>query len=285
MSITDFRVRLPQELRPPEGERPPEYTAQYDSVLGVSATRDRDLEELCQDMREAGIDRAVVHAEYELGDPADALNEAVAALVDEQPDRFTGFGTVSLEHLRPMRVVAQTRRARDLGLVGINIQPSFFGMPIDEANLYPLYATASELGMIVAVHTGVNYTSTFPIANDHPLQLDRVACAFPELPLVACHAGWPWVAELAAVMRKHQTVYAEFGGLAPVYVGGDDTGWSPMRRLMDSVLARQVLFGTDWPVFPMERAVREWEQMTLKDSTRRALFLDNASRLLASHAG
>lgn len=281
MTVIDFRVRLPQELRPPEPERPPEYTDQYDAVLGVSATRDRTLDQLRQDMADAGIGQAVVHAEYELGDPADALNEAVALLVASEGGVVAGFGTVSLERLRPMRTVAQARRAHSLGLAGISIQPSFFGMGIDDAGLYPLYATATELGLIVAVHTGVNYTSSFPIVNDHPLQLDRVACAFPGLRLVACHAGWPWVADLTAVMRKHPGVYAEFGGLAPRYVGADDTGWSPMRRLMDSVLAGQVLFGTDWPVFPMDRARREWEQMGLKDLTLRDLLGGNARRLLA----
>jgi uncharacterized protein len=76
-ATTDLRVRLPSELRPAAGP-PREHTEQYDAVLNVSATRDRTLAQLRADMAEAGVDRAVVHAEYEFGDPADELNEAVA---------------------------------------------------------------------------------------------------------------------------------------------------------------------------------------------------------------
>ena len=41
----------------------------------------------------------------------------------------------------------------------INIQPSFFGMPIDHPQLYPVYAKAAELGLGVGVHKSTNPTS------------------------------------------------------------------------------------------------------------------------------
>src|SRR6266480_5023414 len=135
MSIVDFRVRLPTELRPAV-VLPPEYVDQYDAVLGLEARRDMSLETLVAEMDAAGVSHAVVHAEYEYGDPADELNEAVGALVRRMPDRFTGYGTVSLAPLRVMRAVAQVARSAELGLRGINIQPSFFGIPIDHAQLY-----------------------------------------------------------------------------------------------------------------------------------------------------
>ena len=129
-----------------------------------------------------------------------------------------------------------------------------------DPRLYHAYARCEELGLIVCLHTGVNYTTVYPIANDHPLQLDEVACQFPDLVLVVCHAGWPWAAEMVTVMRKHPNVYADFGGLAPRCVDEDGTGWSVMRRFLNSLLAGQMLFATDWPVFPMSRALPEWRR-------------------------
>jgi uncharacterized protein len=283
MSIVDFRVRLPSELRPVVS-MPAEYVDQYDAVLGIEKRRDLTVDDLVAEMDGAGVSHAVVHAEYEYGDPADQLNEAVAALVARMPDRFSGYGTVSLAPLRVMRAVAQVARCAELGLRGINIQPSFFGMPIDHAQLYPIYAKASELGLGVGIHTGVNYTSHLPIKHDHPLQLDQLACDFPELLLVACHAGWPWGAELVAVARKHPNVYLEFGGLAPKYVGAPGAGWEVVFRFMNSLLSNQVLFGTDWPVFPMPRAIAEWRELALKPAVLDALLGANASRLLSRSA-
>src|SRR5450759_3706782 len=206
MSIVDFRVRLPTELRQTV-VLPPQYVDQYDAILGLEDRRDMSLETLIEEMDAAGVAHAVVHAEYEYGDPADELNEAVGTLVGEMPERFSGYGTVSLAPLRVMRAVRQVARVAELGLHGINIQSSFFGMAIDHPQLYPVYAKACELGLGVAVHTGVNYTSHLPIKHDHPLQLDQVACDFPDLILVACHAAWPWTTEMVAVARKHPNVY------------------------------------------------------------------------------
>jgi len=283
VSIIDFRVRLPTELRPAV-DMPPEYVDQYDAVLGLEARRNLTVDDLVAEMDAAGVTHAVVHAEYEVGDPADELNEAVAGLVVRMPERFSGWGTVSLSPMRVMRAVRQVSRVAELGLRGINMQPSFFDMPIDDARLYPIYAKAGELGLAVGVHTGINYTSHLPIRNDHPLQLDQVACDFPDLTLVACHAGWPWAAEMVAVARKHPNVYLEFGGLAPRYVGAAGTGWEVVFRFMNSLLAKQVLFGTDWPVFPMQRALEEWRGLGLKPAVLEALVSGNAERLLGRHA-
>ena len=247
--IVDARVRLPADLRDDLRNRPSELTEQYDAVLDLSSRSELTLKDLEAQMAAEGVARALMHAEYELGDPADALNDAVAALVKEKPDRFSGVGTVSLaQPLNIMRMVAQTARCRREGMVGISLQTAFFHMPITDRRLYPVYATACENDLVVFFHTGVNYGRTHPMGNDHPMLLDEVACDFPDLKIVACHAGWPWTAEMAAVARKHPTVYLEFGGLAPKYVAAQGTGWEVIHRFMNSLLHEQVLFGTDWPV-------------------------------------
>jgi predicted TIM-barrel fold metal-dependent hydrolase len=85
---------------------------------------------------------------------------------------------------------------------------------------------------------------------------------------------------MVAVARKHPNVYLEFGGLAPKYVGSAGTGWEVVFRFMNSLLSKQVLFGTDWPVFPMPRALEEWRTLGLKPAVLEALLGGNADRLL-----
>lgn len=278
-SVIDFRVRLPDELRPPQ-EVPKNLSEQYDVVLDTTAKARQTFDDLKAEMAANGVGHAVLHAEFEFGDPADALNETVARLVREDPDRFSGVGTFSVAPLEVMRALEQLAFCKEAGLIGVTAQPSFFHLPIDDRRLYPVYAKAAELGLLVCLHTGVNYGVTHPIRNDHPLMLDDVACDFPSLGLVACHAGWPWVAEMVAVARKHPNVYMEFGGLAPRYVGEPGTGWEVMRRFMNSLLSDQVLFGTDWPVIPQARALAEWRAMGLKPGVLAALLAGNAARLL-----
>ena len=277
--VIDFRVRLPLEFRPDDAF-PDDYRLQYDKVLNLSATRERTLEDLLSDLKTNGVSHAVLHAEYEVGEVADALNEAVAAVVHQHPLTFSGYGTISFENFKIPRALRQVQQVADLGLRGLALQPSFFDMAIDDRRLYPIYAKANELGLHVALHTGINYTVTYPISNDHPMQVDQVSCDFPDLVIIACHAGWPWVTEMVAVMRKHPNVYAEFGGLAPRYVCETGTGWEVMFRFMNSLLSGQVLLGTDWPVFPLERALSEWRSGGLRPEVLEALIGGNAARLL-----
>jgi predicted TIM-barrel fold metal-dependent hydrolase len=279
MTVIDFRVRLPQDLRSTE-ELPFEYRDQYDRVLDLTTKIQRSLSGLRADMDAASVDHAVVHAEYETGDPADALNESVAKLVSEDPAHFSGFGTISMERFSIRRALDQLVHIKELGLVGMGCQPSFVGMPIDDRRMYPIYVRAAELGLPVAVHTGINYTTHQPIKNDHPLQVDQVACDLPDVTIIACHAGWPWATDMVAVMRKHPRVFAEFGGLAPKYVLAQNTGWEVMHRFMNSVLSSQVLFGTDLPVYSMDAALREWRDGDLKPHVLDALLGGNAERLL-----
>jgi predicted TIM-barrel fold metal-dependent hydrolase len=284
MTVIDFRARLPHDLRPAE-ELPAEYRDQYDRVLDLTAKTQRTLADLRADMAAAGVDHAVVHAEYETGDPADALNESLAKLVADDSEHFSGFGTISMERFSIRRALDQLQHIKDLGLVGVGCQPSFVGMAIDDRRMYPIYARAGELGLPVAVHTGINYTTHQPIKNDHPLQVDQVACDLPDVTIIACHAGWPWATDMVAVMRKHPSVYAEFGGLAPKYVLAPNTGWEVMHRFMNSVLSEQVLFGTDWPVYQMDAALSEWRTGDLKPHVLEALTGGNAERLLARTPG
>lgn len=281
MEIVDARVRLPQELRRPvRGSSPALLHEQYDRILDLTGkTEAGTMAALLAALDDTGVSSAVLHAEYEDDAEASQLNEAVAAVVRDQPERFVGVGTVDLPPETPSRAARQVAAVAALGLVGVNVQPAFFGMDIDDRRLYPAYARAEELGLVVAVHTGVNYSRLHPIRHERAELLDQVACDFPDLRLVACHAGWPWVAEYCAVARRHPTVYLELGGLAPKYVGRAGSGWDVLLSLLPKVLTDQVLFATDWPVMPQQRVLEEWRAMGLEPAVLDRVLGANAREL------
>lgn len=283
MRIVDARVRLPQDQRPGGSYLAPELqTQQYDRVLGLTDKMNSGrLAGLLAAMDDSGIDHAILHAETEGGESAEALNEAVCRVVAANPGRFTGVGTVDLAAARPSRASRQVAGAHAQGLRGISVQPAFFGLDIDSRQLYPVYARAEELGMPVAIHTGITYSRMHPLKHERAELFDQVACDFPDLVLIAAHAGWPWATEYAAVARRHPTVYLEFGGLAPKYVARPGTGWDAMFGLMPKVLRDQVLYGSDWPVMAPARALAEWRDSGLDEQALSALFAGNAARAFA----
>jgi len=284
VNIIDFRVRVPEALRP-QVEIPVENKQQYDAVLNVGSKLEasQTVTDLLTQMDNAGIDHAVVHAEYEVGDQADSLNRVVADLVTQYPDRFSGIGTISMSGFSIKKALRQINQCAEMGLLGLSIEPAFFGMHLNEKKLYPIYAKAMEKNLLVALHTGINYTTNQPMAGENPILLDEIACDFPDLTIVASHGGWPWISEMVAVARKHPQIYIEFGGLAPKYIGSQGTGWEVMYRFMNSVLKDQILYGTDWPTMDHQRTVKEWEAIELKLEVRKALMVGNARKLIGGN--
>ena len=281
MDIVDARVRLPQELRPElAAPADPLAHSEYDRILDLTnKTHLGTLESLLTELDGAGVAAAIVHAETEEATDADALNEAVAKVAASAPDRFVGVGTVDLPVRLPGGAARQVDRAASLGLVGINIEPAFFRIDIDDRRLYPAYARCEELGLVLNLHTGVNYSRSAPIRHERAELLDQVACDFPDLKIVACHGGWPQVVEFCAVARRHPTVYLELGGLAPKYLGRDNTGWDVLMAYIPKLLTRQVLFGTDWPVMNHQRVLREWRQLGLGEAVLECVLGGNAREL------
>lgn len=281
MTIIDARVRLPQDRRTSGTyAAPARQTEQYDKVLDLTAKMNAGtLDALIQSLDGEGISQAVMHAESEGGEDADELNASLRQVIDEHPGRFVGIGCVDIGARYPSQLATQTERAGDLGLLGVSFQPAFFGLDIDDRSLYPLYSRAEQLGLIVAVHTGITYSRMHPLRHERAEFLDQVACHFPDLKLIACHAGWPWATEYAAVARRHPTVYLEFGALAPKYVAKPGTGWDALFGMMPNVLKDQILYGSDWPMMSPQRALSEWRESGLPQDALDALFYRNAQSL------
>lgn len=278
--MIDIRVRLPDEFRDVTEEEMKQFYGKYNEILGVYEHGRTTLKQLLKEMEQSNVSRAVIHAEYEFGERPSELNKRVANIVKQYPNKFSGFGTIDLTRLEPLYLMKQVEEIYALNLRGINLQPVFFDVDPLDRRLYPVYSTAEKLGLIVSFHTGIHFSLKTSITKNNPLFIDQIAIDFPTLNIIACHAGWPWIPEMVAVARRHSNVFLEFGGLNPKYIGYPGSGWETMFSLMNNLLSDQILFGTDWPVIPMSKAITSWQQLGLKEETLEKLYYKNAANLL-----
>jgi len=89
--------------------------------------------------------------------PADALdlsrilNDHIAGMVTAYPSRFVGLGTVPMQD--PDRAVGELERCvGQLGLAGVQIGTHVNEWNLDQAELFPVFERAKELGAAVFVH-------------------------------------------------------------------------------------------------------------------------------------
>lgn len=233
----------------------------YLGVYGSAFTEGRSTSHLITELETHEV-IGVMQAEWEDDDPV-AVNERVSRAITDHPDRLVA-GIATTDPREPNALEVLKHAHDELGLRGWNFQPGFLKVESTDPSLAPLFEYCQENGHPVTVHSGINFSETGPISLGRPLNLDELACRYPELVLVGSHGGWPWVTEMLAVMWKHPNVYADFGAIAPKHMVGSAGGWEPITHWMNSMVSGQVLLATDWPMIRYERLVEELPLLGLK---------------------
>jgi predicted TIM-barrel fold metal-dependent hydrolase len=203
----------------------------------------------------------------------------ISDLVKQYPDRYIGAVTV-LPQLDIMKSVREIERAvKDFGIRTILMRPFASMMYANDRRLYPLYAKCAELGAVVSMVVGVNFTTNPNLQYCDPTLVDSVATEFPDLKIILTHTGWPWATQAVAVVWKNTNVYIDISGVMPRYIAMDGSGYEPIFRFGNSVLQNKVLWGTDWPLIDMKRSVNEVMELPLKDEVREKWTYKNAMQL------
>jgi predicted TIM-barrel fold metal-dependent hydrolase len=170
-------------------------------------------------------------------------NDAVASLVERHPDRFIPF--CGADVLAGTGGVRSARRwITDHGFKGLSLRPFMIGEPASHRAYWPFYELCCELGAPLSIHTSVNWTRSQPSDLGHPRHLDEVACAFPDLTIIASHAGYPWVLEACLLAWKHPNLYLELGAHRPKYFTSPGAGWEPLLRFGKTTIRHKILYGT-----------------------------------------
>jgi hypothetical protein len=166
----------------------------------------------------------------------------VAEFVAAAPTRRLGFLSV---HPEVPGAEAELERARtELGLVGIKLGPNYQVFdPLGPA-AFRVYELAERHGLPILFHQGASPVREAPLRFAHPLLMDEIAIAFPQLRVVMAHLGHPWQRETIVTIRKHPHVYADVSALFyrpwSFYEG--------LRLAHEWGALDKLLFGSDFPI-------------------------------------
>ncbi|WP_345816846.1 amidohydrolase family protein (plasmid) [Paraburkholderia sp. PREW-6R] len=206
-------------------------------------------------------------------------NADVAAFCRAHGERYIGFAGVD-PHKGEAAVVEFEAAVRELGLRGLNVQGFEHRLCIDDPLLFPLYEKCVELGVPVNIHCGTNFSTHTSMMYGHPAALDRVMMALPELRVCASPPGWPWVQELLAVAWRHPNVWIGTLAVRPKLLATAHSGYEPLLQYGRTVLRKRMIFGSAFPMMPVEKALAEFDALEMPDSVRKAWQHDNALEFL-----
>jgi predicted TIM-barrel fold metal-dependent hydrolase len=198
-------------------------------------------------MAAEGVDVAILLCEYSPKATGIQPIEDLLPITHYNPERFKLMANLNPHYHFPL--TDELERQMGLGAVGLKLHPVHGGFAPNDPALYPVYGLCQREGLPVVIHCG---TSVFPGSTNRyadPILIEDVARDFPDLTVVLAHGGRGWwynAAAFLATMRPN--VWIEISGLPPrklpEYYARYDFGR----------LAKKMIFGTDWPGVPGNRA-------------------------------
>ena len=194
------------------------------------------------------------------------INERLAGLVQQRPDRFGMFASVPLPDVEGSLEVIR-HAYDDLSTDGVVLLASVRGTYLGDPAFDPIMAELDRRAAVVFIHP--NFLAGAPVPGVHPVLADflldttraainmvlrKIPTRFPDIKFILSHGGGflPYaayrVANLSHVIDSEVSSEAVLQGLGSFYF---DTALSSSPTALPSLLkfARpgHVLFGSDWP--------------------------------------
>ena len=238
---------------------------------------------------------------------ARTINDAIAGMVEQAPDRFAGLATLPMQD--PTAAAAELRRSvHELGMRGAQIGPHIDGTPLDDDTMRPVLRTAEQLGVPLVLHP--YYVGSSPGMDDfyltnlqgNPWQtamsasrlifsgtLDRL----PDLDLVLVHGGGHLPYQIGRLDHGYRVRpeactphHAPSRYLRRFHYDSLTHSTESTRWLIERVGSDRVLFGTDVP-FDMAGGTfaEQLQDFTGSDDDRNAIASGNADRLFSLNGG
>jgi aminocarboxymuconate-semialdehyde decarboxylase len=292
--------------------RPEIVTGDYRVSMGGPAHWE-PIEQRIAKMDSTGVDRQVISLNpilfrYYL-DPSDAVdcaravNDEIAGIVADHPDRFAGYGTLPMQD-RAAAVGELERVMSTKGMVGVSVGTHVGGLNWDEPELVPVLEAAEEAQALVFIHPAASrlkealprYHMRNYIANPTETTIAIGSIIFggildrlPRLRLLFAHGGgyacWAYArfdhghAVRAEARENISQLPSDY--LRALWYDSLVHGYGNLRRLIDVVGIGRVVLGTDFPADMGQPDPVAWiEGSDLTASEKMSVLGSNAKALL-----
>ncbi len=221
---------------------------------------------LAQEHERAGISHAVIHSVATTPHQVRSINRFIAATMKENPDRFTGLGTL---HPEAEDVRADIEDLMALGLHGVKLHPDFQRFRLDDPICETMFSVCQENDLPVLIHTG---DRRYDFSN--PNRLIPMLKRFERLRVVGAHfGGWSLWEEASEALHGFKQLCVDTS--SSLYAIPPETG----ARLVRTWGAERCIFGTDYPMWDAEEELVRFHAMKLTEAEEEQVLWKTAARV------
>jgi len=246
----------------------------------VTVPLEKRLEQLQESIRYNKVDHAMVLTSYTVNAHRPSTREVVE--VTDGLDNIHVVAGVSVVNYKERDLRELADFLKDRRVVALKLYPGYEPFYPYDPRCKVLYDLAVEFDVPVMFHTGDTYNPKGRIRFSHPINIDDVAVDNPDLRIVICHIGNPWIRDCMEVVYKNKRCSADISGL----VLGDFK--SHFKRFMLQQVKEMILYagepeyllyGTDWPICRMRTYLKFVDDLKLPAETREKIMWKNAVRI------
>lgn len=238
-------------------------------LLGGDVNAAATLKQLLATMDACGVDVGIIAAGLS-SDETEPLLDGIG--------EHHGRLRVALVVDRPDRPVKQCARLRALSVhpavALVRVTPLVQQFPLNDKLYYPIYALCAELDLPVSINVGIPGPRVRS-ACQNPELLEDVLIDFKGMTVIGAHMGHPYEALLMQYMLKWPDLYLSNSAYLAKYMDPALVAFMDSKRGFG-----RVLYASDHPFLPMERAVKAARELPLSKEAAEAYLGGTAARLL-----
>ena len=238
-------------------------------LLGGDLSAATTLKQLLATMDACNVDIGVVSLGLSSEETAPMLDH-----LGQHQDRLRASLVVD----RPDRPVKQCRLLREYSahpaVALVRVTPLVHQYPLNDKLYYPIYELCVELNLPVSINVGIPGPRVRS-ACQNPELLEDVLIDFKGITVIGAHMGHPYEALLMQYMLKWPDLYLSNSAYSAKYMDPALVAFMDSKRGLG-----RVLFASDHPFLPMEKAVAAARDLPLSDAAAQEFLGGTASRLL-----
>jgi predicted TIM-barrel fold metal-dependent hydrolase len=255
----------------------PERTAQMGTAFGFPVPsrilREPSATVFEAELRDSGIDLAVVPGRVGAPDVGPASNEGLIDYARSQAGRLCVFPAVDPAR-EGWRAGVEALLRESAIVKGLTLEPGLLTNPVhaDDESCLPVYEFCVErrLPLILSAGGNVGPDCSYTL----PVHLDRVARDFPKLNIVVAHGGWPWITATLHVAFRRENVFVSPDMYA--FMPGNEA----YTTAMNSYLSERFIYASSYPFVPLRGYLEAFLRVVASDAVAERVLFSNAASLL-----
>lgn len=241
-----------------------------EKVGGITAATDGTLSGLLSTMERCGVDMSVILPVATKPTQFDSIQSFAKSVNEQYPGKLLSFGGIHPDcedYKKELDII------KELGFKGIKIHPDYQGVMIDDVRYMRIIEYASELGLIILTHAGIDIGLPEPVHCPPRLMRKVLDAVKPKNMVLAHFGGWSQWEEVYEYLAGEEV----FLDTAFIY---DYIEKEQFFKILEKHGSDKILFATDSPWSDMATGVNWIRSLSLPQNVTEDILSGNAKRLL-----